>query len=77
MMVWVRRRVSVQAMKTVSRMVIVRSEMRTKTPSGSKTPGTQPSPPAIKEVRSPGRTIKCPGAQASPPAVRDLTACAV
>ena len=46
-------------------------------PSGSKPPGTQPSPPAIKEVRSPGRTIKCPGTQASPPAVRDLTACAV
>ena len=30
--------------------------------------GAQASPPAIKEVRSPGRTIACPGAQASPPA---------
>ena len=72
-MVCVRRRVSVRAMKTVSRMVILRSEMRTKTPSGSPLkgenpkspfkgdleglcPGTQASPPAFKEVRSPGRT---------------------
>ena len=32
-------------------------------------PGTQASPPAIKEVRSIGRTIACPGTQASPPAI--------
>ena len=60
-------------MKTVSCRVMVRSEMRTKTPSGSPLkgenpkspfkgdleglcPGTQASPPAFKEVRSPGRT---------------------
>ena len=32
-------------------------------------PDAQASPPAFKEVRSPGRTIVCPGAQASPPAL--------
>ena len=33
-------------------------------------PGAQPSPPAIKEVRSPGGTTVCPGTQASPPATK-------
>ena len=46
--VCVRRRVSVRAMKTVSRMVILRSEMRSKTPSGSECPGAQASPPAVR-----------------------------
>ena len=70
--VCVRRRVSVRAMKTVSCKVMVRSEMRRMGDGywGAICPGTQASPPAFKEVRSPGRTIVCPGAQASPPAIK-------
>ena len=47
-----------RAMKTVSWMVILRSEMRRMGDGywGAICPGTQASPPAFKEVRSPGRT---------------------
>ena len=43
--VCVRRRVSVRRMKTVSRMVILRSEMRSKTLSGSPLKGEYPKSP--------------------------------
>ena len=49
-MVCVRRRVSVRAMKMVSRMVILRSEMRRMGDGywGAICPGAQASPPAVR-----------------------------
>ena len=60
-MVCVRRRVSVRAMKTVSRMVILRSEMRTKTPSGSPLKGENPKSPFKGDLEG------LPGVQTSRP----------